>query len=238
MTAYHLEPQYPAGEAGAPSGPYWPRDLRPNWPRDLPPTLIVLHSTRSGIAGHPDDQELRSTLNWFHRGVAGAHAVVSELGNIYWIVPLDWRAWGATYLNRWTLHIEMTQPTADTPYTEGHYQGCAQAIRVMVEAYPNIPLAHVGTEVETGIIGHEETRQGRLAGKSDPGGMWDWGKLMGMLEDDMDTAEIERALGVIWGYAEVLEKPPGMTWRRARQRQAAKELKDAVAAIKQEAGIN
>lgn len=55
-------------------------------------------------------------------------------------------------------------------------------------------------------------------------------------EDGVDKDVITNALNVVWGYAELLEKPPGL--KRTGQKQAAKELKDAVVAIKQEAGID
>ena len=54
--------------------------------------------------------------------------------------------------------------------------------------------------------------------------------------ESMDTAEIERALGIIWWWAELLEKPPGLRLR-AQQKQAAKALKEAVVAVKVETGL-
>ena len=197
MISYHLEDQYPRGQAGALLGPYGSR---------VPPTLIILHSTRSGIPYHPDTQELQSTLNHFHNGVAGAHVVVSGAGDLYWIVPLDWQAWGASYLNPRALHIELTQPTKSTPYQEGHYEGCAAAIREMVAAYPSIPILHTVSEDETGIIGHDETAQGQEATKSDPGYRWDWGKLMGLLGGDtMDKIKLEAALNRLWKIRQAFE---------------------------------
>ncbi len=173
---HYLESRYALGQAG---GPYWGR-----FPRILPPTLIVIHSTRSGIPERPDSLELSSTLNHFHNGVAGAHVVVSSLGDIYWIVPFNWCAWGATYLNPFAIHIELTQPTADTPYSEGHYRGCAEVIRRIINIYPSIPLVHVATEEGLGIIGHSETAQGQFAGKSDPGYLFSWEILFSELGGD------------------------------------------------------
>lgn len=204
MTEYHIEPKYPAGQAG---GLYWGR-----WPRVLPPTLIVIHSTRSGILGWPDNLELSSTLNHFHNGAAGAHAVVNAAGDIYWIVPLEWCAWGAAYLNPFALHIELTQPTINTPFESGHYTGCAEAIRQIREIYPSIPLIHVSSEEYSGIIGHAETAQGRDAAKSDPGYKFSFEKLLGMLGEDMpaeQTPSIIDSLNLIWAKLSEIQDKAG-----------------------------
>ena len=54
-------------------------------------------------------------------------------------------------------------------------------------------------------------------------------------EDGVDKDVITNALNVVWGYAELLEKPPGL--KRTGQKQAAKALKEAVVAVKVETGL-
>ena len=69
------------------------------------------------------------------------------------------------------------------------------------------------SEAESGVIGHEDTAQGRALGKSDPGdaargGRWDWGAFMALVGEEAgtegvpglpNTSEVQAYLDAAWG---------------------------------------
>jgi hypothetical protein len=94
-------------------------------------------------------------------------------------------AWHSGVNNRTHLGMEIAQPRADTLYTDFQYRTAATIVREWCEKFA-IPIVHVGSQTQPGIIGHEETEQGRGIGKSDPGPRFDWNRFMGLvqLQDD------------------------------------------------------
>ena len=162
------------------SGPYLRR-----------PKIVVMHATRSGIESKTDAEELTSTLNWFTnpRG-ASAQWVLSELERVR-VVADDLIAWHSTYLNGGSWGIEMTQPTIDRPFTDGHYTNAA----LVGQHYVTLGVAPVwlnywdGNLSASGFVAHEDTVQGRASGKSDPGPKFNRSRFIAGLEDDMVTSE-------------------------------------------------
>src|SRR3990172_318960 len=110
--------------------------LSPNhyagWPSGVKPKALFVHSTRSGQARFTDEQELQGTINWFLRAdsQASAHWVISGSGEKVRMVPDEYPAWHAGSRNithnRHAYGIELTQPTADRPYQDGHYRGLVE----------------------------------------------------------------------------------------------------------------
>jgi hypothetical protein len=89
------------------------------------PKIVVMHSTRSGLAEFTDAQELGATINWFtNPDGASSHWVISETERAR-VVTDDLIAWHSTYLNSRAWGIELTQPTIDRPYRDGHYANVA-----------------------------------------------------------------------------------------------------------------
>lgn len=148
----------------------------------------MVHSTRSG-ADLTDDQERIGTLNWFQNNPyqVSAHYVGDATGGLTPVVPLVYAAGHAGFHNSYSVGVELTQPLPDTPYTQGHYEAAALAFDLtnhwlaLMGASP-IPPRHVFSGLERGVIGHDETEQGRASGKSDPGEPWQWDYFLSLLK--------------------------------------------------------
>ena len=162
------------------SGPYLRR-----------PKIVVVHATRSTIASKTDAEELMSTLNWFvNPDGASSHWVLSELERAR-VVRDDLIAWHSAYLNGRSWGIELTQPTIDRPFTNGHYDNLA----LVGKRYVSLGVAPVwldywdGDLEASGFVAHQNTKQGRESGKTDPGPEFDHVRFINELEDDMPTVE-------------------------------------------------
>lgn len=83
------------------------------------------------------------------------------------VVPDDLSAWTAGQHNRYSLQVELVQPTRDHEYSTWQYEELARLIAWWREQH-SIEL----------VTGHEDTEHGRQNGKSDPGPMFDWDRLM------------------------------------------------------------
>jgi len=160
------------------------------------PKIVVMHSTRSGQPHFSDSQELGATLNWFvNPEGASSHWVLSELERVR-VVQDSLIAWHSAYLNSRSWGIELTQPTIDRPFTDGHYANAA----LIGQNYVKLGVAPVWLEYwdgndASGFVAHEDTIQGRQSGKSDPGPKFDRARLISSLEDDMtdeQMAELKR----------------------------------------------
>ena len=165
------------------------------------PLYIFIHSTRSSIPDNPPEAELEATLNWFRNPNSGAsaHVVIDWWGGEHEVVEPTYPAWHAN--TQWPGHnlqglsIELTQPTNDHPFSPEQYEGAARVCKRWGQDY-DIPMQHIndiplvsrlaGTR---GIIGHDESPQGRAWGKSDPGPEWDWAHFMGLLHEGETVEE-------------------------------------------------
>lgn len=150
--------------------------------------LIVIHSTRSGRTTQADgspwtpEDELAATIGWFQNAwaQASAHLVVAANGDWWYCVPWDRAAWHAGFLNQRSIGIELTQPTIENPFTDIQIARTAEAVRWLCNQF-SIPPRHTKHDWQSGIIGHEETSQGRSYGKSDPGPLFPWEAFMGLV---------------------------------------------------------
>ncbi len=157
------------------------------------PKIVVMHSTRSTQSHFTDSQELGATLNWFvNPDGASSHWVLSEVERVR-VVSDALIAWHSTYLNSRSWGIEMTQPTIDRDFTNGHYANAA----LIGQNYVSLGVAPVwldywdGDVSASGFVAHEDTKQGRESGKSDPGPKFDRARFISSLEDDMDEAAVK-----------------------------------------------
>lgn len=154
------------------------------------PKVVVIHATRSGIATKTDAEELLSTLNWFvNPDGASSHWVLSEIERVR-VVADDLLAWHVGYLNGKSRGVELTQPTIDRPFTDGHYENAA----LIGRHYVSLGVVPVwlpywdGNTVESGFVAHEDTIQGRQSGKSDPGPQFDRQRFITSLSEEEDMA--------------------------------------------------
>lgn len=141
--------------------------------------LIIIHATRSGKVGNDDEP---GTIGWFKnpRSQASSHRLIGTYGVESGFVA-DWdSAWHAGYLNPRSLGIEVCQPTIDTPFRLEQIAATAVTVRTWCLVH-GIPMVHVTDENQRGIIGHDETEQGKSYGKSDPGYGWPWVPFMEMV---------------------------------------------------------
>ena len=157
-----------------------------------PPKVVVVHSTRSGRADFSDAQELAATLAWFtNPNGASAQWVLSETERVR-VVEDALIAWHSAYLNGRSWGIEMTQPTIDRPYRDGHYDNAALVGRHYVSlGVAPVWLPFWNGDDASGFVAHQDTVQGRESGKTDPG-PFDRVRFIASLEDNMDKAEVQR----------------------------------------------
>lgn len=160
------------------------------------PKIVVMHATRSTIATKTDAEELESTLNWFtNPDGASSHWVLSEVERVRAVAD-TLIAWASAYLNSRSWQIEITQPTADRPFRDGHYANAALVGR----HYVALGVAPVwlsfwdGNLIESGFVDHQDTIQGRESGKTDVGLKWDRPRFIASLEDDMTQDEFNEML--------------------------------------------
>jgi hypothetical protein len=177
-----------------------------------------MHSTRSGIATKTDVEELTSTLNWFtNPDGASAQWVLSEKERVR-VVADALIAWHSTYLNGRSWGIEMTQPTIDRPYRDGHYANAALVGRhYVVLGVAPVWLDYWDGGDASGFVAHEDTIQGRESGKSDPGPQFDRARFIASLqepieEDDMKKLQPVKDSGTTVYVTNFINKWPLTAW--------------------------
>ena len=170
------------------------------------PKVVIMHATRSTRADFTDAQELSATLSWFQNpNGASSHFVLSELERVR-CVGDDRVAWHAAYLNEDAWGVEMTQPTPDRPFTDGHYANAALIGRHYVSlGVKPVWLSFWGGPGDTasGFVDHADTIQGRNSGKSDAGRLFDRVRFIDSLEDKMDDREFNERFLKAWETLQV-----------------------------------
>jgi len=109
-----------------------------------------------------------------------AHLLIRRDGELIQFVPFHRRAWhagescyqGRNRCHDFSIGIEL-EGSANTPYTESHYQCLAELIPRLMQAYPGIRREQ--------IVGHSDIAPGR---KTDPGPAFDWQALFAAIEVD------------------------------------------------------
>lgn len=155
------------------------------------PKIVIMHSTRSGIASKTDASELLSTINWFQNPAgASSHWIISKVERVRAVAD-TLLAWHSGYLNGKAWGIEFTQPTIDRTFDAGHYANAA----LIGQHYVKLGVKPVwldswdGNLTQSGFVMHEDTAQGRASGKSDMGYRFDRARFIASLEDSMTDAE-------------------------------------------------
>ena len=173
--------------------------LSPNyssWSSSGRPKAVMIHSTRSGQRAFTDNKEMSATLNWFsldHANVS-SHWVISATEKVRVVHDND-KAWHAGTHNSSAFGIELTQPTSDRAYQDGHYKNLVEVCQTYVAMGVPIVFKDNFANGQQGFTGHEDSQQGKSVGKSDPGDIFDWNRFFNMLrgteEDEVD--ELARA---------------------------------------------
>ncbi|MDR9433744.1 MAG: 1,6-anhydro-N-acetylmuramyl-L-alanine amidase AmpD [Spiribacter sp.] len=153
-------------------------------PKGAEPELIVIHgiSLPEGIFGNDHVLQLftnrldtRNDERFTH--LAGlrvsAHLYIHRDGHITQFVPFTQRAWhaghssfaGRSECNDFSIGIEL-EGTDQSHYADIQYQCLEAVIPALRDAYPGI--------AEDRVVGHCHIAPGR---KSDPGPLFDWGRL-------------------------------------------------------------
>ena len=171
---------------------------------------LFVHSTRSGqpnrgtVAGN--QLELRSTKNWFLSPAsrASSHLIVSP-SEIVRMVRDDWYSWHAKEHSNRAYAIEMTQALTTDEYHDGHYDNMA----ICVLHYKTLGVETIyrpgWVNGDGGWTGHEDSPQGRRDGKSDPGDLFDWQRLLAMVNQEDEVRRLMSKNGYV--YAEnIVEK--------------------------------
>jgi N-acetyl-anhydromuramyl-L-alanine amidase AmpD len=187
--------------------------LSPNFSAS-PPTqrLVVIHATRSGKSMNPT--EFEGTLNWFSRtdSQVSAHWVIGRDGKKARVVSDGQQAWHAGEHNvGWG--IELEQGVSDDGFTKKQLASLLDVCAGYVLDF-GVPPVHTLDAGQIGFIGHEETKQGKRVGKSDPGPKFDWNDFIADLKrrtaptpdgpaglDEFSASEISWALTNLQAYA-------------------------------------
>jgi len=106
-----------------------------------------------------------------------AHLLIRRDGSVRQYVPFHRRAWhaglsmyqGRERCNDFSIGIEM-EGAVIQDYTDDQYQCLADVIRVLLANYPDLSTQR--------IVGHSDIAPGR---KTDPGPLFDWERLWGLL---------------------------------------------------------
>lgn len=106
-----------------------------------------------------------------------AHVMIRREGLVTQYVPFGARAWhagvseyrGRSGCNDFSIGIEL-EGVDDIPYTDAQYEALIRVIRALLGGYPALSAEH--------ITGHSDIAPGR---KTDPGAVFDWGRLRGAL---------------------------------------------------------
>ncbi len=98
-------------------------------------------------------------------------------------MPDDLIAWHAREDNQTHIGIEFAQPTIDVLPTEFQYAALAYVCGLLCDKY-RIPRKRVMGAGVPGIVGHEDTAQGKRDGKSDPGWAFSWEHFLALLNGE------------------------------------------------------
>jgi N-acetyl-anhydromuramyl-L-alanine amidase AmpD len=144
-------------------------------------------------------QELAASVKYLREsGKASAHAVIGPTSSVD-VVPDELEAWHARDpLNQTHKGYEVTQNLPGTPYTPFQYADLAQRLVADAKKY-GFPLQRVWSQAVKGIIGHEDTENGKQDGKSDPGPLFDWTRLQREIEALVAPAfDVEAERAAVW----------------------------------------
>lgn len=146
---------------------------------------FIVHDTEGHFAGD------EAILTGAAPPVESAHALIDRDGTLVVMVPLDRTAWtpGNDDVARASVNVELSG-FASEPYTDEQYRCLAAYFRWCVAQGMPVPAVCVGREDRPGICGHQDVADpyhpgqwGGAAHHTDPGPLFDWGKLVALIGD-------------------------------------------------------
>jgi hypothetical protein len=196
----------------------WPRVQPHGWKwerRTRPIRLILLHATRSGIAGRSPADEYGSTINWFtspNNGVdsrgdpapdwGGMSSVIIGGGKSCRVLPDEYYpTYSLGHGDPIGLSIELGQNIDGTPFDERDLDLAARQSAEWCRQYripPNmLRWLSEDNHEGPGIARHDRSDNGRHYGKSDPGRAFDNAQFEARVkscleEDEMDGVARQR----------------------------------------------
>lgn len=163
----------------APDLTKWSPDYRQGRPSK---NIVIIHSTRSGVRPYYE-LEYQATINWL-TGPSGLsiHWVVGRNPNEKArLVRDDCQAFHAGEHNYEAWGIEVCQSMPNDNYGDEQLAQLVQICKGYVADF-GVASIHTLSMSQSGFIGHEETPQGKRAGKSDPGNPFPWERFISMLQ--------------------------------------------------------
>lgn len=139
-------------------------------------TCGFIHYTASGVSKYTLEQEFIHTLGYMRQwGTVSADALVGPGSVAFFGEPFinNKVRWTQGYMNKYAFGIEIVRPDTKHPYTDFQYKAAAVIARRYCEYY-DIPIRRIMDENGHGLIGHQDSKQGKASKKTDPGGDFNW----------------------------------------------------------------
>ena len=187
--------------------------LTPNHYDGREQTLGVFVHYTAGPGDRPLEQEYQNTIRYFlEHPIASAHFVIGP-AQVCRMVRDEDSAWHAEENNLTHLSFELAQPASYPGFTDFQYRAAAEITGDWAAKY-GLPVKRVFSQRERGIIGHEDSEQGKRNGRQDPGPKWDWARFLKLVGQDDDDFEFD--IGP--GFAAFLKAHPELGRPRHEQR--------------------
>jgi N-acetyl-anhydromuramyl-L-alanine amidase AmpD len=192
----------------------------------MPIRYVVIHATR----GPEGTDQYNGTINWFKASQyvgwgPSADILIGRFGQITLFADQQGRTWETTRANwsagygasAWNTYgadeagvsIEICQSAAQEDYTVAQINAVADVLAylhehkgVALERIPYLDQA-VGIVPPSGIVGHEDTANGRKTGKSDPGPKFPYEKVLALAREKtarLSRPMVEEDLAKIWRH--------------------------------------
>jgi N-acetyl-anhydromuramyl-L-alanine amidase AmpD len=171
-------------DIGFPVRVHWAFDTGPNRALNTVNTFVV-HDTEGGMAS--DEPTLANNDG----NIASCHALIAPDGELVFMVPLETTAWtpGNDLVAERSINVEISG-FAVKGYTDAQYRSVAAFFNWCIAQGCPIPAVYVGKSGTAGIIGHQDVpnpfqpgKFGGASGHTDPGPLFDWGKLLKYIKD-------------------------------------------------------
>lgn len=134
---------------------------------------VVIHSTRSGKPNYAF--ELVACMNWFANPASqvSSHWIIGRQGEKVRVIQDHLQAWHAGAHNATHWGIELEQGVESDGFTDAQIDALVEVCKGYVSDFGVSPVHSPSTTI-SGFIGHQETTQGKGAGKTDPGNLFPW----------------------------------------------------------------